>query len=185
LSQVCFWNSFGFDRSAAQFYFLAPVSFARVLVAKNLSAAFFIALEVALITLVCGLLGMPLDPAKMAEAYSVAVVISIFLLGAGNMVSIHMARGVNPDSSFRTTAAGRVQAMLFLIYPLACIPPALAYLARYAFDNQAAFFGVLAFDAAAGLVVYKIALDSAVEAADRLKETMITALAQADGPIAG
>jgi ABC-2 type transport system permease protein len=184
LSEVCFWNSFGFDRSAAQFYFLAPIPFSRVLAAKNLSAIFFIALEIALITLVCGLLGMPLDPAKMAEAYSVAVVISIFLLGAGNLLSIHMARGVNPDSSFRTSAAGRVQAMLFLIYPLACIPPALAYLARFAFDTQAAFFGVLAFDVAAGVVAYKISLDSAVAAAERIKEKMLTALALADGPIA-
>ena len=30
LSEVCFWNSFGFDRSAAQIYFLAPVPFSRV-----------------------------------------------------------------------------------------------------------------------------------------------------------
>ena len=29
LSEVCFWNSFGFDRSAAQIYFLAPVPFCR------------------------------------------------------------------------------------------------------------------------------------------------------------
>ena len=29
LSEVCFWNSFGFDRSAAQIYFLAPVPFRR------------------------------------------------------------------------------------------------------------------------------------------------------------
>jgi ABC-2 type transport system permease protein len=96
-----------------------------------------------------------------------------------------MARGVNPDSSFRTSAAGRVQAMLFLIYPLACVPPALAYLARFAFDTQAAFFAVLALDAAAGVVAYKISLDSAVEAAERMKEKMLTALALADGPIAG
>ena len=29
LSEVCFWNSFGFDRSAAQIYFLAPVPFSK------------------------------------------------------------------------------------------------------------------------------------------------------------
>jgi ABC-2 type transport system permease protein len=110
---------------------------------------------------------------------------TILLLCAGNLLSVHMARGVNPDSSFRTAASGRIQAMLFLIYPLAFFPPALAYLARYAFDTEWAFFGVLAFDAAAGAIAYKIALDSAVQASERLKETMLAALAQGDGPIAG
>jgi hypothetical protein len=33
--------------------------------------------------------------------------------------------------------------------------------------------------------VYRIALNSAVEAADRLKESMIAALSSSDGPIAG
>ena len=46
LSEACFWNSFGFDRSAAQIYFLAPVTFSRVLIGKNLSAIFFIAVEI-------------------------------------------------------------------------------------------------------------------------------------------
>jgi ABC-2 type transport system permease protein len=185
LSEVCFWNSFGFDRSAAQIYFLAPVPFSSVLIGKNLSALFFIALEISAVTTVCAFLGMPLDLQRLAEAYSVAGVISIFLMGAGNLLSIHQARAVNPATSFRSGAAGRVQAMLFLIYPIAFLPAGLAYLARMAFATQLAFFGVLAFDAIVGLIFYKIALDSAVQAAERLKETMITALSAGEGPITG
>lgn len=185
LSEVCFWNSFGFDRSAAQFYFLAPVPFSRVLIGKNLSAVFFILVEISAVTIVCATLGMPLNPVRLAEAYSVAGVLTIFLLGAGNLLSIHQARAVNPATSFRTGAAGRVQAMLFVIYPVASIPAGLAYLARWAFDSEAAFFGVLAFDAVVAIIVYRIALNSAVEAADRLKESMIAALSSSDGPIAG
>src|SRR4029077_19692225 len=75
LSEVCFWNSFGFDRSAAQIYFLAPVPFSLVLIGKNLTAVFFIMLEISAITIVCGFLGMPLDLKRLAEAYSVAGVI--------------------------------------------------------------------------------------------------------------
>ncbi len=185
LSEVCFWNSFGFDRSAAQFYFLAPVPFARVLIGKNLSAVFFILLEITAVTIVCASLGMPLNPVRLAEAYSVAGVLTIFLLGAGNLLSIHQAKAVNPATSFRTGAAGRVQAMLFVIYPVASIPAGLAYLARWGFGSEAAFFAVLAFDAAVALIVYRISLQSAVEAAERLKETMIQALSASDGPIAG
>ncbi len=185
LSEVCFWNSFGFDRSAAQFYFLAPVPFSRVLIGKNLSAVFFILVEISAVTIVCACLGMPLNPVRLGEAYSVAGVLTIFLLGAGNLLSIHQARAVNPATSFRTGAAGRVQAMLFVIYPVASIPAGLAYLARWAFDSEVAFFGVLAFDAVIAIIVYRIALHSAVEAAQRLKESMITALSSSDGPIAG
>jgi hypothetical protein len=43
---------------------------------------------------------------------------------------------------------------------------------------------VLTFDAAVAITVYRIALQSAVEAAERLKESMITALSASDGPIA-
>jgi ABC-2 type transport system permease protein len=184
LSEVCFWNTFGFDRSAAQVYFLAPVPFSRVLIGKNLSALFFIAIEISAVTIVCGFLGMPLTLQRLAEAFSVAGVISIFLLGAGNLLSIHQARGVNPATSFRTGSAGRVQAMLFIVYPIAFLPAALAYLARWAFDSQAVFFVVLAIDAVVGMICYRIALDSAVEASERLKEKMVAALSAGEAPIA-
>jgi ABC-2 type transport system permease protein len=184
LSEACFWNSFGFDRSAAQVYFLAPIPFARVLIGKNLSAVFFIALEIAAVTAVCGLIQMPLSIQKIGEAYAVAGVVTLFLLCAGNLLSVHQARGVNPGTQIRTSAAGRLQAMLVVIYPVAFIPVGLAYLARHVFESEWAFFGVLAFDAAAGFVAYRIALESAAEAAERLKERMIASLSAGVGPIA-
>jgi ABC-2 type transport system permease protein len=187
LSESCFWNSFGFDRAAAQIYFLAPVAFSRVLIGKNLSALFFIAIEISAITAVCAIAGMPLNPHNLAEAYSVAAVVTIFLLCAGNLMSIYQARAVNPTTQFRANAAGRVQAMLLVIYPIGFVPAGLAYLARWAFDTHAdlAFFGVLAFDAVVGMVIYKLALDSAVAAAEERKEQMIAALSGGEGPIAG
>ena len=185
LSEACFWNSFGFDRSAAQIYFLAPVPFSRVLIGKNLSALFFIVLEIGAVTAVCALMRLPLDLRHAAEAYAVAGVVTIFLLSAGNLLSIHQARAVNPATQFRSNAAGRVQAMLVIIYPIAFIPVGVAYLARYVTGEQWPFFSVLAFDAIAGLILYRIALDSAVGAAERLKEQMIATLSAGDGPIAG
>ena len=184
LSETCFWNIFGFDRSAAQFYFLAPVSFTKVLIAKNLTSLFFVAAEISAVTLVCVTFGLPMDIQKLAEAVAVAGVMSIFLLSAGNLQSIREARGVNPANSFRSGAAGRVQAMLFLVYPVIFSPIALAYIARYAFDSEAAFFVILAVDAIIGAVVYSIALQSAVASAESTKEYMVAALSMADGPIA-
>jgi ABC-2 type transport system permease protein len=183
LSEACFWNFFGFDRSAAQVYFLAPIPFARVMIGKNLSALFFIVLEIGMIAVVCGLLGMPLHPRTLAESFGVAAVITIFLLAAGNQLSIRQPRAMNPAASFRSGASSRVQAILFLIYPIAFVPVGLAYLARYAFASEAAFFGVLALDAATGAIVYKLSLDSAVAAAEQLKEQIVTALSRGEGPI--
>jgi ABC-2 type transport system permease protein len=185
LSEVCFWNSFGFDRSAAQFYFLAPIPFSRVLIGKNISAMMFISLEILAVTAVCAVLGMPISAAKLLEAYSVAAVISVFLLGAGNLMSVNNARGTNPSSSFRSSAAGRVQAILFVVYPIAFLPAALAYLARWAFKGEWALYAVLAVDMAIALIVYRVALDSAVAAAEKTREKMLTALSAGDGPITG
>ena len=184
MSDVCFWNAFGFDRSAAQFYFLAPVSFRRVMAGKNVTGLFFLLLEIAMVTAVCAILRMPLGVRRLTEAYSVAAVVMIFLFSAGNLLSVRHARAVNPANSFRTSAAGRLQATLFAIYPVVFAPVLLAYLARYAFGSQTALFVVLAVDAVAGVIVYRVSLDSAVQTADRTRETMIAALSAGDGPIA-
>lgn len=184
LSEVSFWNSFGFDRIAAQVYFLAPVPFSRVLIAKNITAMFFISVEIAVVSMICALLRMPVSLRALGEAYAVGLVISVLLLSAGNILSVRQARGVDPSKSFRSGAAGRVQAVLLLIYPVAFAPVALGYLARYAFDSELAFYAVLAFDLTVGLVFYKIALDSAVSTAERTREEMISRLSQGAGPIA-
>jgi len=184
LSEICFWNVFGFDRSAAQFYFLAPVNFTRVLVGKNLTALFFIFLEISVVIGVCGLLGMPLGAARLFEAFAVASVASMYLLSAGNLQSVREARAVNPAASLRSSAASRIQAMLFVIYPITFAPLALAYIARYAFESQQVFYEVLAVDAVLGLIIYRLALESAATTAGRLKEKIIASLSMSDGPIA-
>jgi ABC-2 type transport system permease protein len=131
-------------------------------------------------------MAIPLDANRLAEAYSVVAVITLFLLAAGNILSVYQARGVNLRGSFGSGGAGRLQATLLLIYPIAFVPAALAYTARWAFDAHPnlAFYGVLAFDAAVGVVIYRIALESAVTAAERRKEEMIVALSAGEGPIA-
>jgi ABC-2 type transport system permease protein len=74
--------------------------------------------------------------------------------------------------------------MLFLVYPVAFAPAGLAYLARYAFDSEAAFFLTLGADFILGVIFYRVALDSAVKAALRLREAMVTRLSEGVGPIA-
>ena len=72
---------------------------------------------------------------------------------------------------------------MFLLYPVALIPVGLAFLAGYAFDSTAVFYGTLGLAAVIGIVVYWVAMDSAVSTALLRRERMIHELAAAEGPV--
>jgi ABC-2 type transport system permease protein len=183
LTDALFWNCFGFDRSAAQIYFLVPLKMSTVLMGKNLAAAFIVFLEIASITVVCALLRMSITPRQVLEAASVSCVITIFLLAIGNLSSVYNPRSVNPAKSFRSAASGKTQAALMLTFPLALMPVFLAFLARYAFSSEWAFFGVLLAGLMLGVVVYSYSMTSAVKTAELRREQIMTVLGQGEGPI--
>jgi ABC-2 type transport system permease protein len=184
LGEVSFWNTFGFDREAVQIYYLLPVPFGLVLLAKNLAALIFVFLEITAIAIVCALVGMPLTPGRLLESYAIALVLTILLLGIGNLGSTYYPRPVNPAHSWRSSSAGKFQALMMLTYPVLSFPVALAYLARYAFESHWAFYTVLAIGGAVGLAFYWVATDSAVQAARARKEHIVEALSQGEGPLA-
>ena len=183
LTDTLFWNCFGFDRSAAQIYFLVPMKLSTVLMGKNLAAAMIVFLEIASITVVCTLLRMSITPLQVIEALAVSSLITVFLMAIGNLSSVYNPRSVNPSKSFRTASSGRMQAVLMMMFPLALTPVFLAYLARYAFDSELAFFAVLLGSAILGATVYSYSLTTAVKTADERKEHIITVLSQGEGPI--
>lgn len=183
LSDVCFWNTLGFDRRAAQFYFVAPVGFDTVLAAKNIAALFWVLLEITAIVLACSALRMPVDPARLVEAYLVTLVITLYLMAVGNLTSTYGPRGQNPEKSMRSGGAGRMQALLMVVYPIAGLPIALAYGARYAFESEVAFYIVLAIAGGVGAIVYWVARDSAVTAARERREQIVERLAQGEDPM--
>jgi ABC-2 type transport system permease protein len=183
LAEAIVWNSFGFDRSAAQMYFVLPVPFSSVLLAKNLTTFVLIVLNVSIVVAVCILIRTPITAAKVLEAFSVTLVLSIYLLALGNLASLHKPRGVDPSQSWRSGGAGKFQAMLLLVYPVLLAPILLAYGARYAFETQAAFYGVLFVAAILGAVIYWVALDSALDYADRNRERILTSLSQGENPV--
>jgi ABC-2 type transport system permease protein len=183
LSEVLFWNAFGFDRGAAQLYFVVPVETRTVLMSKNLAAGFFVLLETTIAASIGAVLGLPLTPLKVIEAFAVTLVAALLLITIGNLTSLYSPRPVDPSKSFRAARSGRVQALMLLVYPVVAIPVVLAYGARYAFNNEAAFFIVLAAGAVFGLVAYRIAMDSAMSMAVKRRESILSALARGDGPI--
>ncbi len=183
LGQVCVWNSFGFDRSAAQMYFVAPVRFRLVLIAKNLAAVLCFVLAQTVVILLGIALRFQVTGVIIADAFAVMLVITLYLMAAGNYISVSNAYGLDPDSSMRSRSPGGFQMLLLVLYPLVFLPAALAYLARWALDSQFAFYGVLGVMAAIGASMYYVALDSITEQAESKKEAMLTALSAGQGPI--
>jgi hypothetical protein len=119
LGQVTYWNAFGFDRSAAQFYFSAPVPLGRVLAGKNIAAALFIFLEIAAVAAACSLVRLGISPARIAEAFLVTGVAALYLLGIGNLSSVNYPRAMSHSRVGSGGATGRAQGVLFLFYPVA------------------------------------------------------------------
>ena len=183
LGQVSYWNAFGFDRSAAQVYFSLPVKISTALVGKNIAAALFIFLEMSAVAVACGLLRMQLTVGKVVESYVVIAIAALYMLGIGNLSSVHYPRAMNPERVSQGGAASRWQALVFVFYPFALLPVFLAYVARSVFGSQAAFVGVLAFAAAVGVVVYRIAMESAVTTARKRREEILAELSRTEGPV--
>jgi ABC-2 type transport system permease protein len=183
LSEVLFWNVLGFDRSAAQVYFVSPLRLSTVLAAKNITALFFVLLEITAISAACLVLRLPFSALRFGEALMVTLVVAQLLFCIGNLSSVYNPRPVNPGKSFRSASSGRAQAVIMLAFPLALSPVGLAFAARYAFNSETAFFAVMVFAMAVGVVVYRISVESALAAADGRKEQIIATLSRTEGPI--
>ena len=184
LGQVSFWNCFGFDRSAALIYFAAPQPLAKTFAGKNLAALVFIYLEVFILAGVTRLFGVNPGAARTLETTLVVGVCSLYMLALGNISSVQYPRGLNPERVSQGGASGRFQALIVLLYPLSLLPVLLAYVARYGFDSEVAFYLVLGFAGLVGGALYWIALESAVSTAIQHRERIMRDLSNADGPIA-
>ncbi|MBI1791102.1 MAG: hypothetical protein HYR60_26530 [Acidobacteria bacterium] len=184
LGQVSYWNAFGFDRSAVQVYFSLPVPMSRTLLAKNLAALIFVVLEMLAVTASFLIVGTPAHPGRIVEAFLVNLVVALYLIAAGNLSSVHLPRAMNPERSVQGGAGNRAQALILVVYPVALLPVVLAYAGRYAFNSDKVFYALLAFAAGLGAVVYWVAMDSSVQAAERKRERIVAELSRADGPVA-
>ncbi len=183
LSDTLFWNIFGLDRTATQVWFLEPVPLRVVIVGKNLAASIFVVLEITAITLVWLAIRMPTGLSSIADAYAANLVFSLYLAGAGDLASVRYPTPVSPERTMQAGSSVRFRALLFLVFPLAAMPVALAFGARYAFQSEALFYVVLAIAAGVGATFYWVALEDAAERADGRREELLAALSQSPGPI--
>lgn len=183
LGQVSYWNAFGFDRSAVQIYYAAPLAASHVILAKNLAALVFVYLETGILIAVTLLFRLGIRPGKIAEALLVVTVCAVYLIGLGNLSSVHYPRGLNPERVSQGGASGRFQALVFLLYPLATLPVFLAYAARYLLGSGLVFWILFAIAALIGGALYWIATESAIHSAAALRERMVQQLSAGEGPV--
>jgi ABC-2 type transport system permease protein len=178
-----FWNSFGYDRSAAQFYFAAPVPFRMVLYAKNIVAIIIQFIEVAIITCVYLFVPLSFRPFVVAEAFLVTAVSCLYVFAIGNITSVRFPMPMDPDRMARGASSRSKNALLMLLFPFAFLPIGLAYWGRYVFKSDPIFFAMLLLAGAIGAVIYWVGMDSAVALSVSRREEMIAALSQTDGPL--
>ena len=183
LGQVTYWNCFGFDRSAVQFYFAAPAPVARVLVGKNIASLIYIYLEVAILIVVTEALRVGAGARSLIETLVVVTICSVYMMAFGNISSVQYPRPLTPERVSQGGASSRFQALVFILYPIALVPVFLAYLARYALNSETAFVITLAVAAMIGVVVYRLGLDSAVKTAATRRERILTDLSRGEGPV--
>jgi ABC-2 type transport system permease protein len=183
LGEVLFWNILGFDRTAAQAYYVMPVPLRTVLVAKNIASSCLLILEVAMVTAVVLILRVRVRWEKIPESFGVTLLLCLFLQAIGNLASVHFPRPVDPAQSWRHSSSGKVQGMLLLVYPVLAMPITIAYLARYAFDTDLAFYLVLASAYVVGGITYAVSLGVSVETAHTRREVILGALGRGEGPI--
>jgi hypothetical protein len=184
LSDVLLLNAFGFDGRTAQIYFVTPVPLKTVLRAKNIAAAGFIAAQTMAVLAIAVLIRQTVTPLSIASGVAASAVVGTFLLGVGNLTSVSLPRPLDPAQTFKKQAGGKMQLWLLLssigIFALV----GFAFLARWAFQSDAALLGVLLLEFMIGVIFYFIATDSAVERGIRDREKMIAALSRTGSPLA-
>jgi hypothetical protein len=153
-------------------------------VGKNIAALLFVYLEAVVLCAIALAMGFAAGWWKVAESLVVVGICSLYMLGIGNFSSVNFPRALTPERVSQSRSGGRVQGLIFLVYPLTLLPVFLAYLARYALRSELAFVLMLGLAAIIGGVVYRLALDSSVNALSRRREQILQALVEGEGPVA-
>lgn len=183
LGDVLLWNVFGFDRGAAALYFVTPVAFERVLKAKNVAAIVFMTLQTVAVWVLAAALQISVTPLGLVNAFAASAVVGIFFLSIGNLSSVAIPKPMNPTQTFRKQASGKMQLRLIGTSAGLLLLLGFAFAARWALQANWALLAVLAFEFGIGVIVYRLATESAVARATRERERILDDLSKGASPI--
>jgi ABC-2 type transport system permease protein len=178
VGETLLWNAFGFDRRAAQIYFLAPVPLATVFRAKNIVAVATVGVMTVAIATIGSLIRNSYNWSDFAGSVLATAVVTVYFLAVGNFTSVWVPRPINPNQAMKNQNNGKASALLLLCLPVVIFPLGLAYLARWAFSAEWAFLLVLAIDFVAGCIIYQISTENAIQRAQRDREKILSILSK-------
>jgi ABC-2 type transport system permease protein len=181
LGPITYWNALGFDRAAAQGYFCWPVRFRDALMAKNIAVAMLLIPQILMIAIVSRAAHLPSSFGKVCETIVVILIASLYWFAMGNICSVRIPRAMDPEKM--NQMANKLQALSIWTAPVLLLPIGLAYWARAVFANELVFGAMLLMAAVIGGIFYKVGLDSAANAADRRRESILLQLSRSDGPL--
>jgi ABC-2 type transport system permease protein len=182
MSDAILLNIFGFDRGASQLYFMTPASLSVVIRAKNLAAVFFVALQAAAVPVLSMLFHLRVNAMGVLAAFLSSAVVTIFLLAAGNLMSVYLPRPVDPRSSFRRQGSKSQLWLLLCTFGMFLLV-GMAFVARWATDRDWVMLAILGVEFAIGLLVYRISLDETVSHAMKSKERIVGELSKGAAPL--
>jgi ABC-2 type transport system permease protein len=183
VGETLLWNCFGFDRRAAQLYFVSPVPIATVFKAKNIVAACAIAVMTTVIAVLSALVRRSTSVEDVASTFLMMAVLTIFFVSFGNLTSVWLPRPIDPNQAMKNQNNAKASAVLLLCTILLAMPLGLALVARWAFESNWPFFGILIADIVGGLIVYSVTMEAAVGSAERNREKILSLLSQDSRPI--
>lgn len=100
------YNCFGTEGAGVQFYYMSPVRFRDVLLAKNLAQSLILALEMVLVWLVVAFLFEPPSPGMTMATVVGAVFGSLVNFGVGNLMSLYSPKKIDWAAFGRQRASG-------------------------------------------------------------------------------
>lgn len=183
LSDALLLNIFGFDHTAAQLYFATPPAISLVIRAKNLAAILLVALQSLAVPLLAMLFHMPVSGVSLLAGLLSSAAVTVFLLSAGNMLSVYMPRPIDPQSAFRKQGGTRVQLWLLLCTVGMFLLIGFAFFARWATDQEWVLPAILSFELLVGLLIYRISLESTLEHMRLTQERILADLSRSVSPL--
>jgi ABC-2 type transport system permease protein len=183
LGDVLLWNVFGFDRNAAALYFVTPVNFEVVLKAKNLAAIVFMLMQTVVVWVFAAALRASVTLLSLVDAFAASAVVAIFFLSIGNLSSVAIPKPMNPAQTFRKQASGRMQLRLTATSLGMILLLGFAFAAKWALQTNWVLWALLAFEFLIGVIVYRLATESAVARGTRERERILDELSKGASPI--
>src|SRR5207249_6427180 len=97
LGQVSYFNAFGFDRTAAGFYFAAPQPISKTLLGKNIAALTYVFVEALILCGVTAALRLTSGWIDVVRTLLALAVCSLYLVGIGNISSVRFPRALTAE----------------------------------------------------------------------------------------